>query len=149
MVHIAQADQFYDHAYSTYPGINYIVTNIPAFRTYQLWFRIEIDNRLFAGFCLFDPTANSPEGKGNQVDDYDTDTRTWIERILKVSKSDQSAWWAVWRYLPTGSTQSSKEVPDFRAMNDAAVSLADEKVRKVFVTNAIKQIEQTLFNLLK
>lgn len=67
-----QADQFYDHAYSTYPGINYIVTNIPAFRTYQLWFRIEIDNRLFAGFCLFDPTANSPEGKGNQVDDYDT-----------------------------------------------------------------------------
>ena len=144
-----QADQFYDHAYSTYPGINYIVTNIPAFRTYQLWFRIEIDNRLFAGFCLFDPTANSPEGKGNQVDDYDTDTRTWIERILKVSKSDQSAWWAVWRYLPMGSTQSSTEVPDFRAMNDAAVSLADEKVRKVFVTNAIKQIEQTLFNLLK
>ncbi len=42
-----QVDQFYDHAYSTYPGINYIVTNIPAFRTYQLWFRIEIDNRLF------------------------------------------------------------------------------------------------------
>lgn len=83
------------------------------------------------------------------MDDYDTDTRTWIERILKVSKSDQSAWWAAWRYLPTGSTQSSKEVPDFRAMNDAAVSLADEKVRKVFVTNAIKQIEQTLFNLLK
>ena len=144
-----QVDQFYDHAYSTYPGINYIVTNIPAFRTYQLWFRIEIDNRLFAGFCLFDPTANSPEGKGNQVDDYDTDTRTWIERILKVSKSDQSAWWAVWRYLPTGSTQSSKEVPDFRAMNDAAVSLADEKVRKIFVANAIRQIEQTLFNLLK
>ena len=144
-----QVDQFYDHAYSTYPGINYIVTNIPAFRTYQLWFRIEIDNRLFAGFCLFDPTANSPEGKGNQVDDYDTDTRTWIERILKVSKSDQSAWWAVWRYLPTGSTQSSKEVPDFRAMNDAAVSLADEKVRKIFVANAIRQIEQTLLNLLK
>ena len=144
-----QVEQFYDHAYSTYPGINYVVTNIPAFRTYQLWFRIEIDNRLFAGFCLFDPTADSPEGKGNQVDDYDADTRTWIEQILKVSKSDQSAWWAVWRYLPTGSTQSSKEVPDFRAMNDAAVSLADEQVRNAFVANAIKQIEQTLFSLLK
>jgi len=136
----AQVDTFYDHAYTTYPGINYIVKDAVMIRTYQLWLRIEVDNRLFAGFCVFDPAASSKEGLGNQVDDYDKETRNCVEQILKVTKADQSAWWAVWRYLPTGSVKESSEVPDFKAMNDAAVALADEEARKKFVTEAVKRI---------
>ncbi|MDY3826929.1 MAG: hypothetical protein SO020_10405, partial [Lachnospiraceae bacterium] len=118
-------------------------------RTYQLWLRIEVDNRLFAGFCVFDPAFSSKEGLGNQVDDYDQETRNCVEQILKVTKADQSAWWAVWRYLPTGSVKGSSEVPDFKAMNDAAVALADEEARKKFVTEAVKRIEESLLSLVR
>ena len=72
-----------------------------------------------------------------------------MEQILKVAKADQSAWWAVWRYLPTGSVKESPEVPDFKAMNDAAVALADEEARKKFVTEAVKRIEESLLSLVK
>ena len=144
-----QVDTFYDHAYTTYPGINYIVKDAVMIRTYQLWLRIEVDNRLFAGFCVFDPASSSKEGLGNQVDDYDKETRNCVEQILKVAKADQSAWWAVWRYLPTGSVKESPEVPDFKAMNDAAVALADEEARKKFVTEAVKRIEESLLSLVR
>lgn len=144
-----QVDSFYDHAYTTYPGINYIVKDAVMIRTYQLWLRIEVDNRLFAGFCVFDPASSSKEGLGNQVDDYDQETRNCVEQILKVTKADQSAWWAIWRYLPTGSVKESPEVPDFKAMNDAAVALADADVRKKFVTEAVKRIEESLLLLVR
>ena len=84
-------DTFYDHAYTTYPGINYIVKDAVMIRTYQLWLRIEVENCLFAGFCVFDPTASSEEGLGNQVDEYDSETRDCVNRILKATKADQSA----------------------------------------------------------
>ena len=32
----------------------------------QLWFRVEVEHRLFAGFCVFDPNAESEEGHGDQ-----------------------------------------------------------------------------------
>lgn len=144
-----QVDTFYDHAYTTYPGINYIVKDAAMIRTYQLWLRIEVENCLFAGFCVFDPTASSEEGLGNQVDEYDSETRDCVNRILKATKADQSAWWAVWRYLPTGSVKESPEVPDFKAMNDAAISLADEEVRKKFVAESVKRIEESLLLLVR
>ena len=145
----AQVDTFYDHAYTTYPGINYIVKDAAMIRTYQLWLRIEVDNRLFAGFCVFDPAASSKEGLGNQVDEYDSETRACVNRILNVTKADQSAWWAVWRYLPIGSVKESPEVPDFKAMNDAAIQLADAEVRKKFVAESVKRIEESLLSLVR
>ncbi len=143
-----QIASFYDHAYSTYPGLNYMVKDAVMIRTYQLWLRIEVDNRLFAGFCVFDPAASSKEGQGNQVDEYDPETRACVNQILNVTKADQSAWWAVWRYLPTGSVKESPEVPDFKAMNNAAIALADAEVRKEFVAEAVKRMEESLFSLM-
>ena len=40
----------------------------------QLWFRVEVEHCLFAGFCVFDPNAESEEGHGDQVDEYDAAT---------------------------------------------------------------------------
>lgn len=40
----------------------------------QLWFRVEVEHLLFAGFCVFDPKAASEEGQGDQVDEYDGET---------------------------------------------------------------------------
>ena len=56
---------------TTYPGINYIVNDAPMPDGKQLWFRVEVEHRLFAGFCVFDPNAESEEGHGDQVDEYD------------------------------------------------------------------------------
>ena len=69
--------------------------------------------------------------------------------ISSGTRADQSAWWAVWRYLPTGSVKESSEVPDFKAMNDAAVALADEEARKKFVTEAVKRIEESMLSLVR
>lgn len=139
---------FYD-TYSTYPGINYIVKDVTMIRGYQLWLRIEIEHNLFAGFCLFDPDASNGEEKGDQVDSYDEDTFQSVENALRISWSDVSGWWAVWRYLPSGSTRVTDDVPNFKIFNDAAIALADKEKRVKFVTESIQRIEESLLGLLK
>ena len=107
------------------------------------------NNNLYAGFCVFDPYGTSEEGTGCQVDQYNDATKESVDRILKVTKADQEDWWAVWKYLPTGKTKATEEVPNFKEMNDAAIALADEDKRKSFVAGAIQQMEMSLFSLIK
>ena len=114
---------------------------------YQLWFRIEVEHHLFAGFCVFDPNETS-EG-GQQVDVYDEATKKSVARLLKVTQAEQENWWAVWRYLPTGTVKNTEEVPDFKQMNEAALALVDEDKRKAFVAESISQMELSLLSLLK
>ena len=114
---------------------------------YQLWFRIEVEHHLFAGFCVFDPNE-TPEG-GQQVDVYDEATKMSVARLLKVTQAEQENWWAVWRYLPTGTVKNTEEVPDFKQMNEAALALVDEEKRKAFVTESVSQMELSLLSLLK
>lgn len=47
-----QATEEFYALYSTYPGINYRVAKLD--ERYELWFRIEVEHHLFAGFCVFD-----------------------------------------------------------------------------------------------
>jgi hypothetical protein len=142
-----QATTAFYHSYSTYPGINYIVKNAEMNDGYQLWFRIEVEHHLFAGFCVFDPNE-TPEG-GQQVDVYDEATKMSVARLLKVTQAEQENWWAVWRYLPTGTVKNTEEVPDFKQMNEAALALVDEEKRKAFVTESVSQMELSLLSLLK
>ncbi len=114
-----------------------------------MWLRIEIEHSLFAGFCLFDPNADRGEEKGDQVDSFDEDTFQSVENVLKISRSDVSGWWAIWRYLPTGTTKVTDDVPNFKIYNDAAIALADEETRKEFVRECVQRIEESLLRLLK
>lgn len=143
------ANASFYRCYSTYPGINYIVEDVKMNDGYQLWLRIEVQHNLYAGFCVFDPYGTSEEGTGCQVDQYNDATKESVDRILKVTKADQEDWWAVWKYLPTGKTKATEEVPNFKEMNDAAIALADEDKRKSFVAGAIQQMEMSLFSLIK
>jgi hypothetical protein len=43
-------NSYYDKKRSTYPGISYFCKSLSK-PGVDLWFRIEMDNRLFAGFC--------------------------------------------------------------------------------------------------
>lgn len=72
-----------------------------------------------------------------------------VARLLKVTQEEQENWWAVWRYLPTGTVKNTEEVPDFKQMNEAALALVDEDKRKAFVAESISQMELYLLSLLK
>jgi hypothetical protein len=108
---------------------------------YQLWFRIEIENNLFAGFCVFNPNAHPENGEGEQVNTFDDDTRTALNTYLNTAENEHSEWWATWWYLPTGEKKPKDGVPNFKTMNEAAISLADDNKRKAFVAECIEQIE--------
>ena len=72
-----------------------------------------------------------------------------MENVLRISPSDVSGWWAIWRYLPTGTTKVTDDVPNFKIFNDAAIALADEETRKAFVRECTQRIEESLLGLIK
>lgn len=136
---------------TTYPGINYVVKDAVLPDDIQLWFRIEVDHNLFAGFCLFDPHKKGELGTGDQQDEIDDALKAEVRKYLNVDSIENDFWWCLWRYLPTGTDHLSVDrdrVPDFKEMNEAAVRLADEKVRKEFVRESIGVAEACLLRLL-
>ena len=137
-----QADEFFYKWNTTYPGINYIVNDAQMPDGKQLWFRVEVEHRLFAGFCVFDPNAESEEGHGDQVDEYDAATVKAVGHYLKISAADHNDWWATWWYLPAGEQKPNDSVPNFKIMNDAAIALADKECRSEFVSLCVRNIEE-------
>lgn len=143
-----QADASFYKYYSTYPGINYIVKDAQMPDGKQLWFRVEVEHRLFAGFCVFDPNAESEEGHGDQVDEYDAATVKAVGHYLKISEADHNDWWATWWYLPAGEQKPNDSVPNFKIMNDAAIALADKECRSEFVSLCVRNIEEMVERVL-
>lgn len=140
-------EKFYD-CYSTYPGLDYVVTGV-GFQTdsLQMWFRIEVEHRLFAGFCLFDREALSPDGSpcGYQVDHITPTLQEEAARYLDRNVIAPSDWWLACCY-PNGRRQEADyaDVPNFKEMNPCAIQLADEQARKTFVKHAVKTFEEHL-----
>lgn len=140
-------EKFYD-CYSTYPGLNYVVTGAE-FRAdgLQMWFRIEVEHRLFAGFCLFDRKAPSPDGRpgGYQVEHITPTLQEEAARYLDRDVIAPSDWWLACRY-PNGRRQEADyaDVPNFKEMNPCAIQLADEQTRTAFVKHAVKTFEEQL-----
>lgn len=125
-----------------------IVNDAPMPDGKQLWFRVEVEHRLFAGFCVFDPNAESEEGHGNQVDEYDCETEKAVAHYLKSSAADRKDWWATWWYLPAGEQKPNDSVPNFKIMNDAAIALADKECRSEFVSLCVHNIEEMVERVL-
>ena len=145
-----QHDKFYD-CYSTYPGLNYVVKKVNFQKpSYQMWFRIEVEHNLFAGFCLFDKEASSKDGfsKGYQVNDITDGLVQEASRYLKKEIILPEDWWFAWCY-PNGKRHCEEaEVPDFKQMNPCAVSLVDETARKEYVKRALAVFEKELLGWL-
>ena len=125
-----------------------IVNDAPMPDGKQLWFRVEVEHRLFAGFCVFDPNAESEEGHGDQVDEYDAATVKAVGHYLKISAADHKDWWATWWYLPAGEQKPNDSVPNFKIMNDAAIALADKECRSEFVSLCVRNIEEMVERVL-
>lgn len=146
-------DEFYAHAGSTYPGLNYVVKNADIGDGLSLWLRIEVDCRLFAGLCVFNYNLESESGVGNeQVEIPDGLWKVIRDYVSAGSENTSENWWVDWRYLPTGSNSAIDDidtVPDFKIMNDAAIALADDNYRIEFVKNCITVLEESLLSRLK
>lgn len=139
-------DRFYD-CYSTYPGLNYVVKQVKFQKeSLQMWFRFEIEQNLFAGFSLFDTEAEPQDGylKGYQVNDITeklvNEAAVYLDREIIVPEN----WWFAWNYSNGKRSYQEREVPDFKAMNECAVSLVDPARRKCYVREAVAGFEQSL-----
>lgn len=139
-------DRFYD-CYSTYPGLNYVVKQVKFQKeSLQMWFRFEIEQNLFAGFSLFDIEAEPQDGylKGYQVNDITeklvNEAAVYLDREIIVPEN----WWFAWNYSNGKRSYQEREVPDFKAMNECAVSLVDPARRKCYVREAVAGFEQSL-----
>ncbi len=143
-----QATETFYQTNTTYPGINYVVDS--KFYKHiltdnlELWFRVEVEHNLFAGFCIYN---NSPSGYENHEKEIDKSLESQLSYIL--SDMNPNKWWACWRYLPSGKTESDLEVPNFKEMNDAAIKLFDEESRKTFAVDCVNIIEKILLKLLR
>jgi hypothetical protein len=131
-----QADTFYKNSYSSFPGINYRVDQARMTNGRELWFRIEIDWRLFAGFCLFDADKN------DQVDDMTDTDKEELMKFLDYKRIENDDWWISWKFLPTGLKEATDDVPEFHNMNEAAISLADDDILRETVRKSISAIEK-------
>lgn len=143
-----QHERFYDSNSSTWPGLNYVVQRAKfQIDGLQMWFRIEVDHQLCAGFTLFDTKAEPQTGysKGFQVDDITPELEGEAAQYLDRDIFAPSDWWLTWCY-PNGKYQVKlyDDVPDFKAMNPCAVSLVDPQKRREYVRNAIYVFEREL-----
>lgn len=142
-------EKFYD-CYSTYPGLNYVVNKAKfSGNGIQMWFRIEVEHNLFAGFCLYDREAETKDGKkGDKITELTPslveEAAAYLDRnIIKIQNKHN--WWLTYCY-PNGKTQEAvyADVPNFMEMNECAVSLIDERKRAKFIRSAVKVFEGRL-----
>ncbi len=142
-------EEFYDK-YSTYPGISYVVKTFKSQgKNFQLLFRIEIENALFAGFCLLEKNPEKIANKTYSSVLYTEDLKAAVNELIVSPSFKKNSWWVYWRYLPTNlSTRKTGDgVPNFKPMNPEAAALVNEKNRKNFVKDSIAAIEEMLKKL--
>lgn len=123
-------DSYYDRKGSTFPSINYFCKSLNS-KGVELWFRIEIDWHIFAGFC----TPLNGYEKGRQAHDED------LIGVLSQYNLDKNSWWVYWEYLPNNIETHS---PNFKNFNEAYLDLFDEAKFDKFIDDTAKQLNRML-----
>lgn len=148
-----EAAKYYDSSTHVYPGLNYVVKRAKfQNENLQMWFRIEIADNLFAGFSLYDMSADKKGGgeKGCQVDHVEDAIQEAEQYLDRVVVRPANNWWIAWCY-PNGRRQDGyyDNVPDFKHMNQCAIDLVNEERREEFVKKAVENFEKHLLKYLK
>lgn len=137
-----QAGIFYD-GYSSFPGINYKLGKASLKNGREIWLRIEIEWKLFVGFCLFDTNTVDQVDKMTEADKQE------IQQYLNLNRIDNENWWIYWRYLPDGTKDVTDRIPEFKNMNKAAIELADKDKMVAMVSESVKMIESQFLSKIK
>lgn len=117
-----------------------------------MWFRIEVECNLFAGFAIYDFGA---EANGNKIgyevpeisNKISQETAKFIDSDIFM---DCQNWWLTYCY-PNGKIEECDydDVPNFKGMNSCAVSLVDKDKREEYVKRALLKFEEMLLRHLK
>lgn len=118
---------FYNYQKTTYPGINYYCSKIND--DIDLWYRIEIKDTIFAGFCAFDKRIN----KEIVVDDS---LKEQIKKKFLKLNINPDGWWINYEYLP-----NENDNPNFKNHNKAYYNLYDSLKFESFINNSANIIE--------
>ena len=142
-----KVESFYKKQESSYPGINYLFKNVHLTDDRQLWLRIEVEDALFAGLCIVESRRDN--GEYEEIADINEELKEEIKKYVKLEVIDNVGWWVKWVYVPTGKGIFDEKVPEFKNMNNVAISLVDAEIRKEFVSNAIEMIKEKLIKLVR
>lgn len=125
--------EYYNKKESSYPGINYVCTNIKLKNNLQLWFRIEADDILICGFCLFDTK------KKDQFDKWTDENYNEIKSCINNIGKNNDNWWVDWIRLP-----NDDDAPNFKNEYDDFLNLFDKDYYDKFIDNCMERINDML-----
>lgn len=128
-----RADNYYNHQYTTYPGINYYCNKITD--DIDLWFRIEIDNRIFAGLYAFN-------NKKNESVEIDNSLENEIKKHIQQEEIKIENCWANFEYVP-----NENSCPNFKNFNEAYYNLYNSVKFETFINDSEKSIKEMIENM--
>lgn len=124
---------YYNKKESSYPGLNYVCNKIKLKNDLELWFRIEIEDILFCGFCLFDRKNNK------QFDKLSDEIYEEIKLQIPNIKINQDGWWISWYRIPNDDS-----TPNFQREEDNLFNLFDKKYYENFINQCMNEIDKVL-----
>lgn len=127
-------NKYDDQKKSSYPGISYKCKSLDKVKAgVELWFRVEIDYKFFAGFCT--PSDNGKSEK-QLLEEQD------LQNMLKKFTIDPNSWWVHWEYLP-----DKDSAPNFKDCNEQYLDLFDPEKFDDFINKSMDKIREMAKNL--
>ncbi len=123
-------NNYYERKTSTFPGISYPYKK-DVKEGVDIWFRVEIDWKLFAGFCV--PLHGKPAKQQLSEDE--------IKRYMPSFEPEVDNWWAYWEFLPVDYEDMA---PDFKVFNEAYFNLFDAANFEKFVEQCVNRIKEII-----
>lgn len=121
-------NNYYAQRKSTYPGISYKCKQLDN-AGIKLWFRVEIEDKLFGGFC------RSSKGEEPLLE------RAALEKVMSALsdtfKITPNSRWVHWEYLP-----DKNSAPDFKEYNEQYYDLFDPEKFDDFINKSMDKIRE-------
>lgn len=117
----------------SYPGLNYLCSKVKLKDDIELWFRIEIEDILFCGFCLFDTKNNK------KLDKWSDEKYEEIKLSVPNMQRNQDGWWICWYRIP-----DDDNTPNFEREEDNLFSLFDKEYYHKFIDRCMEEIDYVL-----
>lgn len=125
-------NNYYQMKGSTHPSLIYKFKTIDDER--DIWFAIEVDNKLFCGFGV---------SYNGEITDEKLTCKEELKKYISLPHYDEGGWWFYWEYLPVHDNKGTY-TPDFKSNNDVFFKLFDDEYFEDFVKKSFNQIEKVI-----
>lgn len=122
--------RFYDKKQSTWPGISYLYRK-GVEPNIDIWVRLEIDNRIFIGFCIVKDGTCGGEAL----------TTERKKQLFGDLKFYDKSWWVADEFI---MQSDENEPPNFKDINEAFIQLFDDNKLNNFIDICVDKINEFL-----